>query len=132
VKPSGGPNDVERLVRDFLDGQRTADELSNGLRDYALRPDIGLRAFSAVNIDWEQVQQERLVAFMEVSARITGPTLESFFAGEISVDDAAVQVAPFFLMWHGFGIDAPADADSSWLERWEQLTQRIVELHRET
>ena len=129
MKSGDGPNEVERLIREFLDGKQTPEELRDGLCDYALRPDIGLQAFIAVKIDWQQVPQERLFAYIEVSSTIIGPALESFFAGQLSVDEAAAQIAPFFVMWEGFGFDPPADGDPKWYERREALTEKITELY---
>jgi hypothetical protein len=57
--------------------------------------------------------------------------LERFFAGQLSVDDAAVQVAPFLLMRGGFGFELPPDVDPNWHERSEALTEKIVKLHTE-
>ena len=121
--------EVERLIWGFLEGRRTAKELSVALRDCALSPDIGLRAFVAVNIDWKQVGMERMLAVAEVIGEITSPVLESFFAGLISADEAAVQVAPFFLMWRGFGLDAAADDDPNGRIRAEELERKIAELY---
>jgi hypothetical protein len=129
MKAGDGPNEVERLIREFLDSKQTPEELRDGLYDYARRPDLGLQAFIAVNIDWQRVPQERLFAYLEVSSKIIGPPLGSFFAGQLSVDEAAAQIAPFFLMWGGFGLDPPADADPKWHERSEALTDKITELY---
>jgi hypothetical protein len=131
MKSDDGPNEVERLIRDFLDGKQTPEELRDGLCGYALRPDIGLHAFTSVNIDWQQLPQERLFAYFEVTSKIIGPTLESFFAGQLSVDDAAVQVAPFLLLGGGFGFEPPPDVDPKWHERSEALTEKVAKLHTE-
>jgi len=63
-----------------------------------------------------------------VGFEITAPFLKSCFEGNLSLESTAREVAPFFLMWSGFGMDPSADAGSEWIDRRERLFRRIVAL----
>jgi hypothetical protein len=61
-----------------------------------------------------------------VAARITLPAQQAFFKGELTAAEAAVKMAPFVLIWRGYGMDPP-DASPLTRERTQELMREIGE-----
>jgi hypothetical protein len=78
------------------------------------------------NIEWDKVPQERLFAFVRVTSGLITPVQQAYFRGELSAAQAAVKMAPFFVMWPGYGIDPPADDPLS-RQRTEDLLGKFRE-----
>lgn len=100
-------------IQAFLDGSATATELETELRAYAGAFEARPYKVRSALIDWEKVPQERLIAFIRITARITQPTLEAFLKGRMTPVEAARRTAPFFLLWPGYGMDPPDDTPSA-------------------
>ena len=113
---------LQNTVQTFLDERLTANQLEAELRSYIEQFETRPYKVRTLKIDWQKVPQERMFAFAKVSARITATPTEAFFRGELSAAQAAVKIAPFFLIWPAYGMDPPS-ADS--LSR--QLTDELLE-----
>ncbi len=119
---------LHATVRAFLDNTISASQLDTDLREYA-------RAFEArpykvrpAPIDWKSVPQERTFAFMRATARITAPAQQAFFKGELTAQQAALKMAPFLLIFAGYGIDPPPD-DPLARPRIDELLAEIRKYH---
>jgi hypothetical protein len=117
---------LHAIVRGFLDGTVPADQLDIDLREYARAFEANPYKVETANIDWEKVPQERMFAFVRATSLITQPSLEAFFKGELSASQAALKIAPFFLMWPGYGIDPPG-TDLVSQQRTDEVLARIHE-----
>ncbi len=117
---------LHAIVRGFLDGTLPANQLDIDLAEYAHAFEADPYKVGTANIDWIKVPQEQIFAFMRGTSRITQPALEAFFKGELSASHAALKIAPFFLMWPGFGIDPPG-TDLVSRQRTDELLARIRE-----
>jgi hypothetical protein len=125
------PRERDRILyarlNEFLEGKLTSDQLEVELRrygqDFAVQP---YRVKSAP-IDWQKVPQDRLMRFVELIGRIIAPPQQAFFRGELTATEAAKAVAPFFLLWRGYGMDPPPDADALWHQRADELLRLISE-----
>lgn len=117
---------LHAIVRGFLDGTVPANQLDIDLREYARAFEANPYKVDTANIDWEKVPQERMFAFVRAASRITQPSLEAFFKGELSASQAALKIAPFFLMWPGYGMDPPG-TDLVSRQRTDELLARIRE-----
>lgn len=95
-------------IRAFLDGALTSDQLETDLREYARAFEARPYKVGGATIDLEKTPQDKLFAFARAVSGLTHPVLAAFFKGELTASQAALKVAPFFLMWPGYGIDPPA------------------------
>ena len=93
----------------FLDDTLNPTQLESELREYSRAFEIKPYKVGIAEIDWKKIPQERLFAFARVTARITAPTQQAYMKGELTAGEAALKMAPFFLMWQGYGIDPPSD-----------------------
>jgi hypothetical protein len=115
---------LQDTVQAFLDDKLTANQLEAELRSYIQQFEARPYKVRTMKIDWEKVPQERMFAFAKVSARITGPPTAAFFRGELTAAQTAVKIAPFFLIWPGYGMDPPG-ADSLSRQRTDELLEKI-------
>jgi hypothetical protein len=93
----------------FLNDTITINQLEADLREYARAFEEKPYKVGRSPIEWMKFPQERLFALLRVIATITGPAHEAFTKGELTAAQTAVKVAPFFLIWEGYGIDPPTD-----------------------
>ena len=117
---------LHATVQAFLNSTITVDQLETDLRGYAREFEAGPYKVGAAKIDWEKVPQDRMFAFVRAASNITHPTIAAFFEGELTASQAALKVAPFFLMWPGHGIDPPS-ATALAQEQTEELLAKIRE-----
>ena len=110
-------------IRAFLDDNLTADQLERDLREYAREFEARPYNVGTANIDWEKLAQERLFAFVRVLAAITMPVQQAFLKGELTPAQAALKMAPFFLMWSGYGMDAPPGEQAARARIYELLLE---------
>jgi hypothetical protein len=110
----------------FLNETITANQLEADLREYARAYEAKPYKVGRATIEWTKFPQERLFALLRVIAAITGPAYEAFNKGELTVAQTAVKVAPFFLMWEGYGMDGPP-GDSAARLRIDEL---LAEVHK--
>jgi hypothetical protein len=115
---------LQNTVQAFLDDKLTTNQLEAELRDYIQQFEAKPYKVRSMNIDWQKVPQERMFALAKVSFRITQLPTAAFFKGELTAAQAAVKIAPFFLMWRGYGLD-PENADSLSRRRTDQLLEEI-------
>jgi hypothetical protein len=115
---------LQDTVQAFLDDKLTANQLEAELRSYLEQFEMKSYKVRTMKIDWQKAPQERMVAFAKVSARITGPFTAAFFRGELSAAQAALKIAPFFLIWPGYGLDPPGPDSLSW-QRTQELLENI-------
>jgi hypothetical protein len=115
---------LQDTVQAFLDDKLTANQLEAELRSYIEQFEARPYKVRTIKIDWEKVPQERMFAFVKVSARITSPHTAAFFRGELTAAQTAVKIAPFFLIWPGYGMDPPG-ADSLSRQRTDELLEKI-------
>jgi hypothetical protein len=115
---------LQDTVQAFLDDKLTANQLEAELRRYIQQFETRPYRVRSLKIDWLKVPQERMFAFSKVSGRITGPPTAAFFRGELSAAQAALKIAPFFLIWPGYGMDPP-NTDSQSRQRTDELLEKI-------
>lgn len=115
---------LQNTVQAFLEDKLTTNQLEAELRNYIQQFEAKPYKVRSMNIDWQKVPQERMFAFAKVSVRITEPPTAAFFRGELTAAQAAVKIAPFFLMWPGYGLDPP-NADSRSRQRTDDLLGKI-------
>jgi hypothetical protein len=113
-------------VRGFLEGALSAAQLETELREYAREFEARPYKVGVAKIEWDKVPQERLFAFMRITSRLNAPVHEEYFKGELSAAQAAIKIAPFLLMWPGYGMDPPANDPLS-RQRTEHLLATIRE-----
>jgi hypothetical protein len=117
---------LQTSIRGFLDGTLSATQLETELREYAREFEARPYKVGVANIEWDKVPRERLFAFLRVMSRLDAPVHEKYFKGELSAAQAAVQIAPFLLMWPGYGMDPPTDDPLS-RQRIEDLLAKVRE-----
>src|SRR5262245_9616685 len=115
---------LQHTIQAFFDDKLTANELDAELRNYIQEFEAKPYKVRPLKIDWEKVPLERVLAFVKIYSRITGPPITAFLRGELSAAQAAVKIAPFFLIWPGHGMDPPG-ADSLSRQRTDELLESI-------
>ena len=113
-------------VQAFLNGTITAEQLETELREYARAFEAHPYKVGVAKIDWQKLPQPRLFAFARAVSRMTHPALDAFYKGELTASQAALKVAPFFVMWPGYGIDPPS-ATALAQEQTTELLAKIGE-----
>ena len=119
---------LHATVRAFLDNTISASQLDADLREYARVFEARPYRVRPAPIEWEKIPQERTFAFMRATARITGPAQQAFLKGELTAEQAALKMAPFFLIFVGYGIDPPPDDPHARL-RIDELLMEIGKYH---
>ena len=113
-------NTVQAFLEDKLTPEQLEAELRSSIEQFEARP----YKVCSLKIEWEKVPQERQFAFVKATARITQPPIAAFFRGESTAAQAAVKIAPLFLIWPGYGMDPPG-ADSLSRQRTNELLEAI-------
>lgn len=123
----GESNPVEQVVARFLAAEINGEQLSDNLRRLA---DAEPRAFEIARINWDRIPELQLFEIMRIMCTITRPVLTGFFSGGIDSKEAARQVAPYLLMWAGFGIgfgiELAHHPTPEWDARRDELEREIV------
>lgn len=96
-------------VRAFLNDTITADQLERELREFARNFEAKPYKMVPAPVAFDAVPQDRLFAFVRIVSRVIGPAQQAFLKGEVTAQQAALKMAPFFLIWGGYGMDAPQD-----------------------
>jgi len=117
---------LHTTVLAFLNSTLTAAQLETDLRSYAREFEARPYKVGDPHIDWSKLPQDVLFAFARVVATITHPAIAAFFKGELTAGQAALKVAPFFLIWPGYGIDPPSPTPLA-QKQTEELLAKIVE-----
>jgi hypothetical protein len=117
---------LHTTIRGFLDGALPEGQLETELRDFARAFEAHPYKMGTAKIDWEKVPQERLFALVRVTDRITSPAQQAFVKGELTPIQAALKMAPFFLIWPGHGMDTPPD-DPILRRRTDEL---LADIHK--
>jgi hypothetical protein len=108
----------------FLNDTISATQLEADLREYARAFEARPYKVGRERIEWMTFPQERLFAVLRIIGTITAPAHEAFTKGELTAAQTAVKVAPFFLIWQGYGIDPPTD-DALSRVRTDELVDEI-------
>jgi hypothetical protein len=115
---------LQHTIQAFLDDKLLANELDAELRNYMQEFEAKPYKVRSLKIDWDKVSEERTTAFVKVTSRIRQPPIAAFFRGELTAAQAAVKIAPLFLIWPAYGIDPPG-ADSLSRQRTDELLESI-------
>ena len=94
-------------VRAFLNDTITADRLERELREFARAFETKPYKMFPAPIAFDAVAQDRLFSFVRVVSRVIGPSQQAYMKGELTAQQAALKMAPFLLIWGGYGMDAP-------------------------
>jgi hypothetical protein len=108
----------------FLNEKTTANQLEADLREYARAFEARPYKVGRQPIEWMTFPQERLFALLRVIHSVTGSAHEAFTKGKLTAAQTAVRVAPFFLIFEGYGID-PATDDALSRVRADELMDEI-------
>jgi hypothetical protein len=104
----------------------TANQLETDLRSYAREFEARPYKVGTAKVDWEKVPQDRMFAFAKAVSDITHSPVAAFFKGELTASQAALKVAPFFLMWPGYDMDPPSPTPLA-QKQTEELLAKIGE-----
>jgi hypothetical protein len=124
------------IYRRFLDGKLALQEAAAVLRAYARSgpaPAAGTLALDAIALEaFTEEERPRVGGLLN---EVLGPISRAFASGEVGVEAAARQLAPFIPPHSFFGLDDTAPDGSSWspeaVARFGELFTRLAELLRE-
>jgi hypothetical protein len=115
---------LRAIIESALNATISTTQLETDFRTFARDFETRPYKIGDVGIDWEQVPQERIMALFRVIQPIIAPAHEAFAKGEISVEQAALKIAPFVLIGRGFGIESD-DPDPRAQQRAAELMSKI-------
>jgi hypothetical protein len=92
-------------IRQFLDNKLTTAQLEVQLRERLRQFEAKPYRVSVAPIERSAIDQERLVAIASVLGALARPTIAAWTKGELTVVQAAVKIAPLFLVWAGYGLE---------------------------
>jgi hypothetical protein len=114
-------------IQEFVDKTLSSEQLEPRIREYITQFESKPYKIGGARIEWQTVPQEWLYAFTRLLARIVEPTQRAFVQGDLTVSEAALRLAPVFLIWGGYGMDPPPNADVATRQRISELMEKIAE-----
>jgi hypothetical protein len=106
---------IHAHFRDFFDGKLTDSDFESELRKYVA--EFEARPYRIAGLPPDAMSfdkdNDHLLRFGRIAARIMRPTMEVFQRGEMDSARAALKLAPLLLMFGGYGIEADPDAGAS-------------------
>ena len=104
-------------IRVFLADPSNDKLVEAHLRDYLDAFNARPYLVSRLNINWQEVSEQRLQAFLLLIYRLVGAPVEAYFKGELSPTQAAAKVAPLFLILPGIGLGTERPGDQAELQQ---------------
>ena len=104
----------------------TSEQLEAELQKYTRQFEAQPYKVSASPLNLQQFPQEPIFALMKLVFAVCLPTVVAWSQGQLTTPQAARKIAPFFLMWGGYGLESEPGGMSFTREQARELMAEIT------